>query len=45
MLEDKNRDMLDQATLQLFEAFRDEQFIIEGGRVPIANYFPKVVNG
>ena len=29
MLEDKNRDMLDQATLQLFEAFRDEQFIIK----------------
>ena len=44
MLEDKKRDMLDQATLQLFEAFRDEQFIIEVGRVPIANYLPKVVN-
>lgn len=38
MLEDKNREMLDQATLQLFEAFRDEQFIIEGERVPINNY-------
>lgn len=44
MLEDKNREMLDQATLQLFEAFRDEQFIIEGERVPINNYILKAAN-
>lgn len=34
MLEDKNRDMPDQATLQLFEAFMAEQFIIDGEKVP-----------
>lgn len=44
MLEDKDREMLDQATLQLFEAFRDEQFIIEGERVPINNYILKAAN-
>lgn len=44
MLEKENRDMLDQATLQLFEAFRDEQFIIAGERVPINNYISKVAN-
>ena len=44
MLEDKNREMLDQATLQLFEAFREEQLIIEGERVPINNYISKAAN-
>jgi hypothetical protein len=44
MLEDKNREMLDQETLQLFEAFRDEQLIIEGERVPINNYISKAAN-
>ena len=44
MLEERNRDMLDQATLELFEAFRDKQFIIEGERVPITNYISKVAN-
>lgn len=44
MLEDKNREMLDQATLQLFEAFRDEQLIIEGERVKINKYISKPVN-
>ena len=38
MLEDQNRDMLDQATLQLFEAFRNMEFIVQGERVPISNY-------
>ena len=38
MLEDKNRDMLDQATLQLFEAFTNKKLIIEGEKVPISNY-------
>lgn len=44
MLEDKKRDMLDQATLHLIEAFRDGQFIIEGERVPIINYISKTTN-
>lgn len=39
MLEEKNRDKLDQATLQLFEAFRNHEFIIDGKMVPISNYF------
>ena len=38
MLEDKNRDLLDQATLQLFEAFRNKEFIVQGERVPISKY-------
>ena len=35
MLEDKNRDILDEATVQLLEAFRAKELIIEGKRVPI----------
>ena len=38
MLEDKNRDKLDQATIQLFEAFRNRDFIVEGETVPISRY-------
>ena len=38
MLEDRNRDMLDQATIQLFEAFRHKDFIVEGEAVPISRY-------
>lgn len=38
MLEDRNRDVLDQATIQLFEAFRHKDFIIEGKAVPISRY-------
>ena len=38
MLGDGNRDMLDQATIQLFEAFRHKDFIVEGEAVPISRY-------
>ena len=38
MLEDSNRDMLDQATIQLFDAFRHKAFIVNGERVPISRY-------
>ena len=38
MLEDKNRDLLDQATIQLFEAFRHSDLIVEGEAVPISTY-------
>lgn len=39
MLEDKNRDILDSVTLQMFEAFRNKDFIIDGKTVPINKYF------
>ena len=42
MLEDKNRDKLDQATIQLFEAFRNKDFIVEGEAVPISKYLTVV---
>ena len=42
MLEDKNRDMLDQATIQLFEAFRNKDFIVEGETVSISKYLSVV---
>lgn len=42
MLEDKNRDKLDQATIQLFEAFRNKDFIVEGEAVPISRYLTAV---
>ena len=42
MLEDKNRDMLDKATIQLFEAFRHKDFIVEGEAVPISRYLSAV---
>lgn len=38
MLEESNRDKLDQATLQLFEAFRNRNFIVNGEVVPIDKY-------
>lgn len=38
MLEDKNRDALDQVTIQLFEAFRQKEFIVDGEAVPISRY-------
>ena len=38
MLEDKNRDKLDQATIRLFEAFKNKDFIVEGEAVPISQY-------
>ena len=38
MLEDSNRDMLDQATIQLFDAFRHKAFIVNGERVPISRF-------
>lgn len=38
LLADENRDMLDQATIRLFEAFRHNDFIVEGEAVPISNY-------
>ncbi len=38
MLEDSNRDKLDQATLLLFEAFREQSIIVNGEAVPISQY-------
>lgn len=38
MLEEHNRDKIDQVTLQLFEAFRNRNFIVDGKIVPIKNY-------
>lgn len=35
MLEEENRDQLDQVTLQLFEAFRKKEFIVDGEAIPI----------
>ena len=43
MLEDRNRDALDQATIQLFEAFRHKDFIIDGEAVPISKYLTTAV--
>ncbi len=42
MLEDGNRVLLDQATIQLFEAFRHKEFIVEGEAVPISRYLTAV---
>ena len=36
MLNDSNRDMLDLATIQLFEAFRNKALIIDGESIPIS---------
>lgn len=36
MLEDKNRDMFDQATIQLFEGFRNGRLFVNGEVVPIS---------
>lgn len=38
MLQDQNRDILDQATVQLFEAFRNKNFIVNGESVPISRF-------
>lgn len=35
MLEDKNREILDQATIQMFDAFRNKSLIVDGESVPI----------
>lgn len=45
MLEDKNRETLDQATIQLFEAFRHKDFIVDGEAVPISKYLSEVAEG
>ncbi len=42
MLEDRNRDVLDQATIQLFEVFRHKDFIVEGEAVSISKYLTAV---
>lgn len=42
MLEDRNRDLLDQATIRLFEAFRQKDFIVEGEAVPISKYLEEI---
>lgn len=41
MLEDRNRDKLDQATLLLFEAFREQSIIVNGETVPISQYLDR----
>lgn len=38
MLEDRNREALDQATLQMFEAFRERKLIVNGEAIPISKY-------
>lgn len=38
MLQDQNRDMLDQTTVQLFEAFRNKDLIVNGETVSISKY-------
>lgn len=38
MLQDQNRDMMDQATVQLFEAFRNKKIIVNGESVPISKF-------
>ena len=38
MLEDRNRELLDQATIQIFEAFKHKDFIVNGEAVPISSY-------
>ena len=43
MLEDKNRDMLDQATIRMFEAFRNKKIIAGDKVVPINRYLEKTV--
>ena len=43
MLEDKNRDMLDQATIRLFEAFRNKEIIAGDKVVSINRYLEKIV--
>lgn len=38
LLEDKNRDLLDEASLRMLSAFRDGNFIVRGEAIPISNY-------
>lgn len=38
LLENKNSDLLDEASLRMLSAFRECDFIVEGVRVPISNY-------
>lgn len=40
MLEERNRETLDTETVRLFEAFRQNDFIVNGERVPISSYLP-----
>lgn len=39
MLEDKNRNLLDQSSLMMLAAFRDGNFIVDGEPVPIRYFF------
>ncbi|WP_426349391.1 hypothetical protein ACPWSR_16880 [Alloiococcus sp. CFN-8] len=39
LLEDKNRNLLDQSSLMMLAAFRDENFIVAGEHVPIKCFF------
>ncbi len=43
MLQDSNRQMLDQTTIQLFDAFRHKDFIVDGEAVPISRYFETMI--
>lgn len=36
MLKNQNRDVLDKATIQLFEAFRHKDFTVDGEAAPIS---------
>lgn len=38
LLEDKNRDLLDEASLRMLSSFREGNFIVEGEAIPISNY-------
>ena len=38
LLEDKNKGILEPMSLQILEAFRQENFLINGKAVPIRNY-------
>ena len=40
MLEERNRDLLDEGTRQLLKAFRNGNFIVDGKEVPIEHYLP-----
>ena len=41
MLEDRNRQMLDQATIHMFEAFRNREVVAEGKVISIEKYVKK----
>lgn len=40
MLEERNRDLLDESTWKLLKAFRNGNFIVNGKEVPIEYYLP-----